>query len=132
MKSPRHNRRGLTESRGLTGTNKLQIHVGDSFEDTKRRALDAVARHQRGDTVEEHHLSFENWQAFARVMTANRLELLHHVHRDPPRSIHALAAALGRDYRRVHEDVEALVAAGLLLRDEAGLRAEYDTIQIAI
>src|ERR1700730_14490186 len=66
---------------------KLQIHVGSSFEDTKHRALDAVARYERGADVEEHHLSFENWQTFARVMTANRLELLHHVHRNPPRSI---------------------------------------------
>lgn len=132
MKSPRHNRRGLTESRGFTGKNKLQIHVGDSLDDTKQRALDAIARYQHGDTVEEHHLSFENWQAFARIMTGNRLELLQHVHRNPPRSIHALAAALGRDYRRVHEDVEALVAAGLLDRNETGLRAEYDSIQIAI
>lgn len=111
---------------------KLQIHVGGSFEDTKQRALDALRRHEHGVDVEEHHLSFENWQTFARVMTANRLELLHHVHRNPPRSIHALATALGRDYRRVHEDVEALVAAGLLNRDDAGLRAEYDSIQIAI
>lgn len=111
---------------------KLQIHIGDSFEDTKRPVLDAVTRHKRGADVEEHHLSFENWQTFARVMTANRLELLHRVHRNPPRSIHALATALGRDYRRVHEDVEALVAAGLLDRDDAGLRAEYDSIQIAI
>lgn len=110
----------------------LQIHVGGTFEDTKRRALDAVARHERGEDVDEHHLTFANWRTFARVMTANRLELLHHVHRSRPRSIHALAAALGRDYRRVHEDVEALVAAGLLDRSEAGLRAEYDSIQIAI
>jgi predicted transcriptional regulator len=44
----------------------------------------------------------------------------------------ALARALGRDYKRVHEDVEALVAAGLLDRSEAGLRADYDAIQIAM
>jgi predicted transcriptional regulator len=110
----------------------LQIHVGGIFADTKRRVLDAVARHERGEDVEEHHITFENWQTFARVMTANRLELLHHVHRDPPRSILALARALDRDYKRVHEDVEALVAAGLLDRDDEGLRAEYDAIQIAM
>jgi hypothetical protein len=40
--------------------------------------------------------------------------------------------ALGRDYKRVHEDVEALVAAGLLDRNDAGLRADYDAIQIAM
>jgi hypothetical protein len=34
-------------------------------------------------------------------------------------------------YRRVHEDVEALVRAGLLDRDESGLHADYETVRIA-
>ena len=63
-------------------------------------------------------------------MTANRLELLRQVHRHAPQSVRALA--LKRDYKRVHEDVEALVKAGLLDRDKAGLRADYDAIQIAM
>jgi predicted transcriptional regulator len=110
----------------------LQIHVGDKFAEPERRVMDAIARHDKGEEVVEHHLTFENWQTFARVMTANRLELLRHVHRTAPRSVLAVARALGRDYKRVHEDVEALVAAGLLDRDESGLRADYDAIQIAM
>jgi predicted transcriptional regulator len=110
----------------------LQIHVGGSFADTERRVLEAVARHENGQSVPEDHLTFENWQTFARVMTANRLELVRAVHRTPPRSVLALARALGRDYKRVHEDVEALVGAGMLARHETGLRAEYDAIQIAM
>jgi predicted transcriptional regulator len=65
-------------------------------------------------------------------MTANRLELLRQVHRAPPRSILALSRALGRDDKRVHEDVKALTAAGLLDRNKAGLRADYDAIRIAM
>jgi len=38
--------------------------------------------------------------------------------------------ALGRDYRRVHEDVAALEAAGLVDRDKAGLRAEFDAFDV--
>jgi predicted transcriptional regulator len=110
----------------------LQVHVGGSFGDTQRRVLTAVERHESGEDVTETHLTFENWQTFARVMTANRLELLRHVHRTPPRSTLALSKALGRDYKRVHEDVEALVAAGLLDRDATGLHADYDAIQIAL
>lgn len=91
-----------------------------------------MARCERGESVQEHHLTFETWATFAHVMTANWLELLRHVHHQPPQSIRALANALGRDYKRVHGDVEALVEAGLLDRDEAGLRAAYDAIQIAM
>jgi predicted transcriptional regulator len=111
---------------------RLQIHIGGTLDDTKRRLLDAAGRFERGEAVEEHHLTFENWATFARLVTARRLELLHHVHRHPEPSVLALARALGRDYRRVHEDVEALVEAGLLRRDTAGLRADYDAIQIAM
>ena len=112
--------------------NTLQIHVGGGFADTERRAIDAISRHEAGEEVRENHLTFENWQTFARVMTANRLELLRHVHHTPPRSVLALARALGRDYKRVHEDVEALAAAGLLDRNDTGLRADYDALQIAL
>jgi predicted transcriptional regulator len=41
-----------------------------------------------------------------------------------------LAASLGRDYRRVHDDVVALEGAGLLERDEDGLRADYDAFDV--
>jgi predicted transcriptional regulator len=58
--------------------------------------------------------------------------LLRHLHRAPARSIRALALALGRDYRRVHEDVEALEAAGLSRRRESGLRANYDAFDVSM
>ena len=65
-------------------------------------------------------------------MSVSRLELLHDIHAHLPRSVLALAKALGRDYRRVHDDVEALTAAGLLDRDAAGLRADHDAIRITL
>jgi predicted transcriptional regulator len=112
---------------------ELQIHVGDSLDAIGRRVVDASHRAERGELTEanaERHLGFETFELFARVMTPRRLELLRHVHRQPPRSIRALSIALGRDYRRVHADVEALVAAGLLDRDAAGLHADYETVRM--
>jgi predicted transcriptional regulator len=112
---------------------ELQIHVGDNLDTMGRRFVDAWYRAERGELTEanaDRHLGFETFELFARVMTPRRLELLRHVHRHPPRSIRALSIALGRDYRRVHEDVEALVAAGLLDRDAAGLHADYETVRM--
>jgi len=37
---------------------------------------------------------------------------------------------LGRDYRRVHDDVAALHEAGLLEKGEEGLRADYDAFDV--
>jgi predicted transcriptional regulator len=65
-----------------------------------------------------------------RVLSPKRLELLRHVHQHPAKNIRTLAHALGRDYRRVHEDVEALEVAGLLDRDKEGVRADYDAFDV--
>lgn len=112
---------------------KVEIHVDEALDAFGARFLDAWHRAERGELTganAEHHVSFENFTTFVSVMTPKRLALLRHVHREPPRSIRALAIALGRDYRRVHDDVEALSQAGLLERGPDGLRAEYDVVHI--
>lgn len=111
---------------------KLDMHIGGSFADTKKRVLDAVARAERGEVVSETHITFETWEALAAVMTPKRFALIRHLHRSPEASVAALARRLGRDYKRVHEDVEALVTAGLVERSDAGLTAEYGEIQTRI
>ncbi len=110
----------------------LHVHVGGGFAGLKRRALDAAARAKGGETVRESHLSFASWDLFAAIMTEKRLELLRHVHRHPEASIAALARALGRDYKRVHEDVQSLTEAGLIERAEGGVQAPYDEIRAAV
>jgi predicted transcriptional regulator len=85
---------------------------------------------ERGDAVSEKHVSFATWETMIQVLSPRRLALLRHVHRTPAKNIRALAQSLHRDYRRVHEDVEALEAAGLLDRDKSGLRAEYDAFDV--
>jgi predicted transcriptional regulator len=46
--------------------------------------------------------------------------------------IRALARDLGRDYKRVHDDVSALEAVGLIERKDGTLRADYDEIRTSI
>ena len=82
--------------------------------------------------MDERHLSFESWEGLSRVLTTKRLELLRHLLWHPAASVAALARALGRDYKRVHEDVEALAESGLLTRYETGLRTGYDEIRATI
>jgi predicted transcriptional regulator len=112
---------------------ELQVHIGDTLDDMGRRFVDARHRAEHGELTQENaerHVGFETFETFSRIMTPRRLELLRHVHRYPARSIRALAIALGRDYRRVHQDVEALVQVGLLDRDEGGLHADYETLKM--
>jgi predicted transcriptional regulator len=112
---------------------ELQVHIGESIDDMGRRFVDAWHHAERGELTPdrtERHVGFETFETFVRTMTPKRLELLRHVHRHPAPGILALAAALGRDYRRVHADVEALAGAGLLDRDDHGLHADYRTVKM--
>jgi len=111
----------------------LQVHIGDNLDDMGRRFVDAWHRAERGELTErnaERHVGFEDFETFSRALTPRRLELLRYVRHHSCRSIRALAIALGRDYRRVHEDVETLVKTGLLDRDERGLHADYDSVRM--
>lgn len=112
----------------------LKIHVGDSMEQIGARVLDAVQRSEAGEDVSEEHLTFDSFETLARLLTPKRLELLRNLHARPAASVRALAQQLGRDYRRVHADVEALAAAGLVDRATQGtsITAPYDGIETRI
>jgi predicted transcriptional regulator len=113
----------------------LKIHVGGGFDAVARRVARAWHRAERGRTgraAAEEHLTFVSWVALAKAMTEKRLELLRRLHRRPAKSVAALARGLRRDYKRVHQDVAALEAAGLIARGRGGLRADYDEIRTVI
>ncbi|HEY0838151.1 MAG TPA: MarR family transcriptional regulator [Azospirillum sp.] len=113
---------------------ELQITVGKGLREIAAEVADAVHRAERGEHVEpESSIDFADWDTLARTLTSKRLELLRYLHRHPTASVRALAMALGRDYKNVHADVQALTETGLIERGESGdLCAEYDGIQARI
>jgi predicted transcriptional regulator len=112
---------------------KKQIFVGGTLKDAAARVINVARRADQGETIApEDNLTFLAWSALAAVMTDKRHELLRHLHRRPAPSIRALARDLGRDFKRVHEDVTALERAGLIERDGTGLHADYARIQATI
>ncbi len=113
-------------------TTKVSVHVGEGPEASGQRFVRAWRRAERGETGAETHLTFESWELLARTLTPKRLALLRHVHHHPSTSIAALARMVGRDYKRVHEDVELLTAAGLVERSDGQVRADYDEIRATI
>jgi predicted transcriptional regulator len=106
---------------------RVKAHVG-TLEEMGKRFVSAWHRLEDGERVRERHVTFPNLPAMLNALTPKRLELLRDVHRKPAASIKALAERLGRDYKRVHEDVETLAASGLLLRDDGRVSAPYDAI----
>lgn len=110
----------------------VRVHVDQDSEALGQRFIDAWHRAERGDATGEINLSFQSWERLVQVLSGKRLELIRHLHRHPARTVAELARALGRDYKRVHEDVEKLAAAGLLERDGQGLHASYAEISTKI
>lgn len=110
----------------------LKLTVGGSARDDARAFVEAWHRAEAGEEFSERVLAVESWDALAAVMSNERPRLLRHVHAHPERSVLALAKALGRQYRRVHEDVSILSEAGLLDRSGGGVRGVAGRIQATI
>jgi predicted transcriptional regulator len=114
-------------------TKTVQVHVGETLAKVGQRFIDGWHRAERGELTPENaelHVGFESWETMVSTLSPKRLEFLRHVYQHPAKNILALAQALGRDYRRVHEDVAALEVAGLVDRDKEGVRAEYDAFDV--
>ena len=112
---------------------KKQVLVGGTLREATGRVAEAWRRAERGEAVEaEDNVTFVSWAALASHMTEKRYELLRHLHEHPAASIRALARDLGRDFKRVHEDVTALEAIGLIEREDGLLRADYDEIHASL
>jgi predicted transcriptional regulator len=106
---------------------KLTVHVGGA-RDMGRRFAAAFDRAAAGENFEERHVTFLSLEAMMAALTPKRLELLRHLRRNRADSVKALAVALGRDYKRVHEDVAVLESAGLVVREEGRLYAPWDAL----
>jgi predicted transcriptional regulator len=114
--------------KGETVMSDVKLIVGGSLEDDAAAFLSAWRRAERGETPAERTLAFESWEALAKVLTGERFRLLKHVHGHPEPSVSALARSLGRQYRRVHADVAAMEAAGLIDRQDGVVRATADRL----
>jgi predicted transcriptional regulator len=106
---------------------RIKAHMG-TLDEMGKRFVSAWHRLERGERVRERHVTFPDLPAMLNALSPRRLELLRDVHREPAPSVKALAVRLGRDYKRVHEDVETLTASGLLQRDDGRVSAPYDAI----
>jgi len=111
---------------------KTEMHIGGTFMDSKRRVLDAVAASETGAFEAQTHITFESWAALARIMTPKRFEILRRLHARPAASIAVLARELGRDYKRVHADIQALTDTGLLDRDQGDIRTRFNELRATI
>ncbi len=95
------------------------IHIQPASEMIDRAASGALAAVRSGK-YEGEHFGFESPAALFRSITPKRWELLGRLQQTGPLGIRALARELERDFRRVHDDVTALLQIGLIEKTDDG------------
>ena len=86
-----------------------------------RKISDALAAARTGflaswktSEYQGEHFDFESPAALFRVLTPKRWELIECLQQHGPIGVRALARALKRDVKRVHEDASAMIAIGMV------------------
>ena len=74
------------------------------------------------------YLTFTSSSTFFEVFNARRWDIIVKLQTSGKTSIRALAKEVGRDMRRVHDDVKFLISHGIIEQDEKGVCVPYDTI----
>lgn len=97
-------------------TRRLLITMNSNWRD----ALRAAAKRASARTYQGEVLNFEDPGSFFGRLTERRWELLRTLQTQGSMSIRELARRVGRDVRRVHDDVEALTELGVVERTENG------------
>ena len=85
-----------------------------------RAALREAGRRARQARYQGEVLNFESAGAFFGQLTERRWALLHALQGQGEMAVRELARRVGRDMKRVHEDVQVLGALGLVERTEHG------------
>jgi len=66
------------------------------------------------------HFDFESPAALFRILTPKRWELIECLQKTGPLGVRALARALRRDVKRVHDDASAMLAVGMVEKTSDG------------
>jgi predicted transcriptional regulator len=75
-------------------------------------------------------IGFVDERALWGTLTPLRWDILKVMTGAGPLALREIARRVGRDVRGVHTDVHALLAVGLIERDEAGFRFPYDAVHV--
>lgn len=75
-------------------------------------------------------IGFSSWELMHRLLAPKRLEILRALCGQDSLSIRELSRRLDRDFKGVHTDVASLLEAGIIDKNEGGVRFPYDRIHV--
>ena len=104
------------------------LHIRIETLDEVRAAVTAALA--SGKPEPESGLSFTSYDTMHRVLSPKRLAIVKAMTGHGPLSIREIARRVGRDFKGVHTDVSALLAAGVVDRTKEGVVFPYDAIRV--
>ena len=105
----------------------LTITIKPDWEKNLREA----AKHSTRGGYQGEYLNFASPSLFFGKLTENRWELVQALQKDGAAGVRELAQRVGRDVRRVHDDVIALLELGLIEKNSKGkLLCPFEDIHV--
>jgi len=105
------------------------IHIRKAGDSLKAVRAGFLSAWNTGEYIGEH-FDFESPAALFRVLTPKRWELIENLQKAGPLGVRALARALGRDVKRVHDDASAMIEVGMVEKTPDGkLIVPFDEIR---
>ena len=106
-------------------SNTVTVGVA-SREEIKQRFIRAMTTGRRAAPF----IGFPDEQTLWRTLTPLRWDILKAMTAAGPLALREIARRVGRDVRGVHTDVHALLAVGLLQRDDSGFHFPYAAVHV--
>ncbi|MBX7147820.1 ArsR family transcriptional regulator [bacterium] len=90
-----------------------------SLKDSLKNVADVLKKIQAGKKVKpQEGVYFEDMEAMRKILTPERLKLLHYIKTDKPHSIYQVAKGLKKDIKNVADDLNFLSQIGLVEMEE--------------
>lgn len=116
---------------GRIDMSEVRLEIGDATQDALAPLARAWTLAPRAPPS-ERTLAFESWDSLSALLTGERYRILRHLHAHPEKSVTALAEALDRQFRRVHEDVTVLEMAGLIDSSAGEVKVTADKLSVVV
>lgn len=106
-------------------TLKITFRQATDHRDAARERLQRAEAGDSGESIEQdvrRIVNFEEFDDIARLVRTSNLELIEEIATNRPESIRQVAAAVDRDYRDVHRNLNELESLGVLEFEAEGQR----------
>ncbi|MGI8739082.1 MAG: winged helix-turn-helix transcriptional regulator [Gammaproteobacteria bacterium] len=97
--------------------------------DSLSQGLQRFKRAWKTGSPQGEYVTFDSLETLLKTLTSRRWELIRVLQEGGRMSLRELARRLGRDVKRVHEDIHKLIEVGLVEQGNAGVYVPYDEIR---